>query len=362
MPILETLLVVIAAVARPEAEFAPGRPAALAALSFLPGEWQVRGRERGEPGEAWRELRGECSVREVLGGVGLEETCRLEGEPGATLALWSFDRLQQCFRAAWLDDVAGLVDVYEGRFDGEELRLDNLASNTFTRLAAAPGRAVRRRHGRVRLASSDDRRFRLDRDSSPDGGANWYRTRELEYVRRRAAAPTATAAASVHAEATAPPLAALAGLVGRWEITGEAVPAPGAPWVRVSGHATIRAVLGGLGLVDESRLVEGAPLATLTLRAFDPFQRLFRTVVLDDYTGILDVYAGSAHDGELSVSNTATGTYFPADPRTGEGRAWARARLHGLAAGRFGLEWEISYDRGASWLTIARLAYEREGR
>jgi hypothetical protein len=90
---------------------------------------------------------------------------------------------QERYRVSSLDDVSGLLDIFEGGL-GEDgaLTVDNVRTNTFYRNASGV-----RVHTRLRFAPSAGGLFRLDIHESVDEGRNWAQS--TRYVANRRLVP-----------------------------------------------------------------------------------------------------------------------------------------------------------------------------
>ena len=123
-------------------------------------------------------------------------------------------------------------------------------------------------------------------------------------------APLATAqAASSHAEA----LARLDPLVGAFTFSGTRNEVDGSVTTlvptRAVGEASVNGVGRTLGFVTDAGA--GAPITNRIDLSHDRFRDLYRVTVLDDASGLLDVYEGGLADGVLSVTNLRSDTFYP---------------------------------------------------
>lgn len=167
--------------------FEPGVPVEMTPLSFLPGLWRVElftPVDPGEPEPRWQAwdttasrfvaIYGGAFVREL--GVGFPIGGAAVGADGferwAYQATFSWDRFQRVYRATYIDNITGLLDIYQGPFDDGELILTNLHTGTYNTL----GTEGSVQFGRVILSEIADDRFvmtwqTVDQAEVPQGGA-----------------------------------------------------------------------------------------------------------------------------------------------------------------------------------------------
>jgi hypothetical protein len=120
-------------------------------------------------------------------------------------------------------------------------------------------------------------------------------------------------------------------LLGTFSVTGGQAGADGSLMAYVPSAAQGRALLNGFGL-ELDMAVGPAAGQMMTLRvtfSYDQFRQLYRVTVLDDMTGLMDIYEGDfINDNVLSVTNLRSETFYP----NGEQPIY------------FKLEWNISGD------------------
>jgi glyoxylase-like metal-dependent hydrolase (beta-lactamase superfamily II) len=114
----------------------------------------------------------------VLGGAAYEGRMTA---PGYHFVLTlSYDVAQKKYRVAALDDVSGLLDIFEGDLGADgALTVDNLRVNTFYRTARGA-----RVNSRLRFAPTAGGLFRLDVHESVDGGRTWTPSTRYDATRR----------------------------------------------------------------------------------------------------------------------------------------------------------------------------------
>jgi len=164
------------------AEDPPGATApatGIARLSYMVGSWDVVSLDSN--GKVL--YRSTSTIAPILDGRALEETTSAvwRGSEWQVLIVHSYDPFQDTYRSAVLDSDVGLLDIYEGRFDGETLHLSDLGGGTYSQ--GADGVRFFFRFATVRV--SDDR-FVIRGEHSADDGHTWVPSGRYEYTRRGA--------------------------------------------------------------------------------------------------------------------------------------------------------------------------------
>lgn len=120
-------------------------------------------------------------------------------------------------------------------------------------------------------------------------------------------------------------------LLGTFSVTGTQAGPDGSLIEYVPSTGEGRTLLNGFG-VEQDMTVGPAVEQMMTLRvtfSYDQFRQLYRVTVLDDMTGLLDVYEGDfINESVLSVTNLRSETFYP----------------NGAQSIYFKLEWNISGD------------------
>jgi effector-binding domain-containing protein len=149
-------------------------------FAYMPGEWNVITHGYDDQG-MWRQGNPTRSVIvPVLEGRFLEESVVYE-TPSRVMRLRivrSFDPFQKCYRISICDAEYGMLDVYEGRFEGGVLTASDEHTGTHFRL---PGG----KHYMFNLIqhAEDDNHFSVAFDASSDGGQTWGKFSSSEYTR-----------------------------------------------------------------------------------------------------------------------------------------------------------------------------------
>lgn len=175
------LTVTTGVAAQPEPQSPPAPPAGMARIATIAGHWTVTGKVAlGGPGSEMTEIATTSEVESVFGGRFLQETSSItSGEMVLTyICTRSYDIFQKRFRMSCLDNDMGLMDIYEGSFEGDRLVLSNVGSQTSYNVSAGPvySRNI------LQILSADS--FQVDWESSTDGGKTWKLAARNTYQRR----------------------------------------------------------------------------------------------------------------------------------------------------------------------------------
>lgn len=173
-------------VAPPTVDPYPTPAPELAPFARLAGSWELELDQLRHRSNEWRRLAVEVSA------VGAELRDRFVRQsfvvtypgiprPVRTDFVYSWDRFQHLYRVAACDDWAGLLDVFEGKLDGDLFVIDNTRSKTYF--------GAERLATRLTLRFAGEDRLELDVEASSDDGGSWaplYRGT----LRRLGAAPS----------------------------------------------------------------------------------------------------------------------------------------------------------------------------
>ncbi len=163
----------------PEASKAPLK--AMEILASFAGTWQVQMSYSPDDGATWQMLpaaRHEVSFREK--NLILTEQ-PMESNPNAfqSASYYSYDQYRELYRVAVMDDTWGLLDVYEGKPEGDKLILTNLKSGTFFPTGDGRWRAFK-----LMLDLTGDTERMLIVEKSDDGGASWQPNFKVSYTKQ----------------------------------------------------------------------------------------------------------------------------------------------------------------------------------
>lgn len=160
---------------------ARGFETGFARLKFLEGSWTADlAAPNAKPGERSDEGTP-IEVVKVKGGKALTTTLETAGY--TFLMYFSYDVDLDRYRITSLDDVSGLLDVYEGTFDESgALVVSNVGTGTgYTYLGA-------RHHNRLRLEPNGDTGWKWEIEVTTDLGATWKVQRRVSVKPRTASA------------------------------------------------------------------------------------------------------------------------------------------------------------------------------
>ncbi len=159
----------------PEVSQAPLQ--AMQRLSSLAGTWEMTVFTTSDEGVTWNPAPAQVvDLRFAHKGFMLEEIPVALDGPGFHMRSYlTYDQYRKVYRKAALDDVWGVLDLYEGNFEDDRLVLTNLESGTFFPVADGKWRGFR-----LTLELEEDRRW-MWIDKTDDEGASWQPAFKLEY-------------------------------------------------------------------------------------------------------------------------------------------------------------------------------------
>lgn len=154
---------------------------AMQRLAVLVGEWDMIVFTTADGGESWDSSPAQIVTLEFEHkGFMLEEIPTQLDSPGFHMRTYlTYDQYRNVYRKAALDDVWGILDLYEGTLEDGKLVLTNLASGTFFPLDDGRWRGFR-----LTLELKDDRRW-MWVDKTDDHGVSWQPAFKVEYKKRR---------------------------------------------------------------------------------------------------------------------------------------------------------------------------------
>ncbi len=153
---------------------------AMQRLAPFAGEWDMTVYVTADDGETWDATPKQIvNLQFVHKGFMLEEIpAQLDG-PGFHMRTYLvYDQYRKVYRKAALDDVWGILDLYEGEIEDDRLVLTNLESGTFFPLEDGKWRGFR-----LTLELKPDRRW-MWIEKTDDEGESWQHAFKAEYVRR----------------------------------------------------------------------------------------------------------------------------------------------------------------------------------
>ena len=178
--LLAALLPLIAIAQAPEVPAVSRVPLAkMQALEVLAGRWQMTVYVTEDGGETWAPTpTQDVELRFVHKGMMLEEVPGDLDSPGFHMHTFiTYDQYRNVYRKAALDDVWGILDLYQGEIEGDRLVIDNLEAGTFFPIDENTWRGFR-----LTMELKPDRRW-MWIDKTDDNGATWQPAFKSEYVK-----------------------------------------------------------------------------------------------------------------------------------------------------------------------------------
>lgn len=162
-------------------------------------------------------------------------------------------------------------------------------------------------------------------------------------------------------EASRKPLMAmqvLAPWAGTWEMTMEITQDEGATWQAAATSIlefTMRQK--GMMLAEIPTDISAPGFHLETFYSYDQYRDVYRTAVVDDTWGIMDIYEGTIEEGKLVSTNLRVGTLFPISETE-----WRGFRLTMDLSGdeKRMLVIDKTDDMGNSWQPNFRATYRRK--
>ncbi len=155
-------------------------PKGMGPLASLAGSWQVALDTRQHPGAEWESVARESRIEARLRGGLLEE--RFATAQGVEVVrTLSYDRFGKKYRVTQIDGQRTQLDVKHGDFDGNgRLVVTNVDTGTTW---SGFGMTF---HGRLALFDITPDGFKVEQESSSDGGATWFLNAKATYTRNLA--------------------------------------------------------------------------------------------------------------------------------------------------------------------------------
>lgn len=161
-----------------DALFARPAPPGMGVLAALDGSFKVVTAQRNRPDAPWQEGERLSSFEALLGGALVRESFETAGG-NRVLRSITYDRFGGRYRMTQIDNSRGLLNVLEGEFDesGTRLTLSNVESGTTW---SGFGMTF---HSRLSIFDITDDGFKMEVESSTDGGEQWAVMAKAEYIR-----------------------------------------------------------------------------------------------------------------------------------------------------------------------------------
>ena len=180
-PLLPALLIVAsqAALSQDVPEVSKVPLAKLAELEALAGHWEMTVHIADETGSTWNATPPQAvELRFAHKGMMLEEVPAELDTPGFHMhTIITYDQYRQVYRKAALDDVWGILDLYEGELIDGRLVFTNLKAGTLFPVGEETWRGFR-----LTMELNSERRW-MWIDKTDDQGTTWQPAFKSEYVR-----------------------------------------------------------------------------------------------------------------------------------------------------------------------------------
>ena len=153
--------------------------AAMQKLAFMQGDWMSVTEYTADDGKNWQVVaqapaKVEFRQKELM----LAELPVDTSTPGFHMETYiTYDQYRKVYRKAAIDDAWGLMDMYEGTWQGDKLILDNLKSGTFFPNGDGTWRAFK-----LTIEKGEVKRL-IHVDKSDDGGKSWQPSFRVTYTR-----------------------------------------------------------------------------------------------------------------------------------------------------------------------------------
>ena len=153
--------------------------ARMQALAMLAGQWQMTVYVTENDGVTWTPTpTQDVELKFVHKGMMLEEVPGDLDSPGFHMhTLITYDQYRNVYRKAALDDVWGILDLYQGTIEDGKLVIDNLDAGTFFPIDENTWRGFR-----LTMELKSGRRW-MWIDKTDDNGKTWQPAFKSEYVK-----------------------------------------------------------------------------------------------------------------------------------------------------------------------------------
>lgn len=148
-------------------------------LTDFAGTWQMVMSSTLDEGKTWQKAAPvKVAIKYKQRGLMLEEAPEVPDPNGFNMhTLITYDQYKKVYRKVAIDDVWGIMDIYEGHFDGQNLVFTNLKAETFFPIGPDKWRGFR-----LTLEPAQQQR-RLIVDKTDDKGKSWQPAFVVEYTR-----------------------------------------------------------------------------------------------------------------------------------------------------------------------------------
>lgn len=157
--------------------FSMPAPFGMEKLQKLAGNWKVAVESRQSPSQPWSPSEREATIEKLLAGGMFRESYTTRGID--VLRTLSFDQYRERYLVTAINSNSNTMDLLAGTWnEGGALELSNVETDTPT---LQFGLTI---HEKMRFLDLEKDSFRIERESSIDGGENWALTQKLTYTRK----------------------------------------------------------------------------------------------------------------------------------------------------------------------------------
>lgn len=140
------------------------KPSGINELSYLIGKWKTVTKAMTKSGE-WKEVTTDTAEFAFI-----KKENYIEGDMGGQYdyeLIYSYDRFQNKYRMSSIDQVSGLLDIYEGNLKEGKLVIDNVVKDTYYMMGST------KYHNRLTLSKTSANEALMLIEGSDNGGEKW---------------------------------------------------------------------------------------------------------------------------------------------------------------------------------------------
>ena len=154
-------------------------------LAVMAGSWQLQVSITNDNGNSWQAMPAQQVDIDFTHNdlVLAEQPVKREAGGFSMLTYLSYDQYRNVFRKAAIDDVWGVMDLYQGKIIGNQLILDNLTAGTFFPVGPKVWRGFRLTVD-LFLQQENGEQFRMMRiEKTDDNGNSWQPAFNAKYTK-----------------------------------------------------------------------------------------------------------------------------------------------------------------------------------
>ncbi|MCP3961913.1 MAG: DUF1579 domain-containing protein [bacterium] len=154
-------------------------PPGMDKLLPMVGEWHVKLEQRPNPGAPWSENERTVTVEPAMGGALLREGLTTSQGVRVENTL-TYDQFRGRYVMTSMNDFTSHMDIQEGNFDEETARLTLSNATTGTSWTGF-GRTFHERNSYFDITADG---FKMEQETSIDGGENWFLNAKMTYTKK----------------------------------------------------------------------------------------------------------------------------------------------------------------------------------